>query len=162
MQPLASRKFAMCRENCRLPPAVSCRQMPPGAKPGTRVDQYGVFVCDALSVDREFARQRIIDAAYAPPSFWRYTLQPWPVPSISTLRIFPSREVCAVSRQFPNRNQLYNLNSPGIGVVECAQDQSYELDSPRMDVVSKGPMAAISSEISRCSQRATVGDDVSR
>src|SRR5213596_1582227 len=161
MQPLASRKFATCRENSPLPPAVSFRQMPPGQSRGTRVDQPGVLVCDALSLDREFAHQRIINAAYAPPSFWRYTLQPWPVPSISTLRIFPSREVCAVSRQFPNRNQLYNLDSPGTGVVECAQAQLYALDSPLIDVVSKGPTAAINSETSRPSQRVTVGDEVS-
>jgi len=106
------------------------------------------------------AMHRVI-LAYPPPSFCWYTLQPWPVPSISTLRIFPSREVCAVSRHIPNRNQLYNLDSPGTGVVECAQDQLYELDSPRIDVVSKGPIAAINSETSRPSQRVTVGDDVS-
>ena len=47
-----------------------------------------------------------------------------------------------MSRQFPRRNQLYDL------------------ESPWMEVVSKGPMASISSEISRPSQRATVADDV--
>jgi streptogramin lyase len=75
--------------------------------------------------------------------FWRYELQPWVVPWASTFSILSSSEVCAVTWQLPNRNQ------------------SYDLESPWIEVVSKGPIVAMSSDTFRFSQRETVADDTS-
>ena len=72
-----------------------------------------------------------------------YTLQPWVVPCTSIFTILSSSEVCAVTRQLPNRYQ------------------SYDLESPWMRVVSNGPIAAISSDTSRFSQRVTVVGEMS-
>ena len=78
------------------------------------------------------------------PILSRYVLQTWVVPCASIFTIFSSRVVSAVNWQLPNRFQ------------------KYDLDSPVMEVVSYGPIAVISSEMSRFCQRVTIVDEISR